>query len=69
MSKEFKGIRCHSIAIPFIPVGHPRYVWRGHADTDVQRTWRTYGWKSNAEIAAAQVRTTPAPLWSVRKKG
>ena len=29
---------------PTIPVGHPEYVWRGAVDTDVQRTWRRFGW-------------------------
>jgi hypothetical protein len=29
---------------PYVPVGHPDYVWRSAADTDVQRTWRRYGW-------------------------
>ena len=29
---------------PFIPVGHPDFVWRDASDTDVQRTWRRYGW-------------------------
>jgi hypothetical protein len=35
--------------IPFIPVGHPDYVWRPAADTDVQRTWRRYGWVPTSE--------------------
>lgn len=30
--------------LPYIPVGHPDFVWRPSVDTDVQRTWRKYGW-------------------------
>lgn len=73
MSNEFRGLRYSSIAIPFIPVGHPRYVWRGHADTDVQRTWRYYGWKPNSERATQSANTLaqpPAqvvrPVWKTR---
>lgn len=57
MTGEFRGLRYSSIALPFIPVGHPRYVWRPAADTDVQRTWRTYGWKPNSEITVADARS------------
>lgn len=45
MSNEFKGLKYSSMALPWIPVGHPNYVWRPSADCDVERTWRTYGWK------------------------
>jgi hypothetical protein len=45
MQNEFKGLKFSSMALPIIPVGHPLYVWRPSADCDVQRTWRTYGWK------------------------
>jgi hypothetical protein len=45
MNNEFKGLRFSSMALPWIPVGHPRYVWRPSADCDVTRTWRIYGWK------------------------
>lgn len=45
MSNEFKGQKFSSMAIPMIPIGHPKYVWRNHADVDVTRTWRAYGWK------------------------
>lgn len=44
MQQEFKGIPYSHMATPHIPVGHALYVWRGSADTDVQRTWRFYGW-------------------------
>ena len=30
---------------PTIPVGHPKFIWYGAAATDVQRTWRRFGWK------------------------
>lgn len=70
MPQEFNGLRCHSVAIPIIPVGHPKYVWRNHADVDVQRTWRSYGWKPQSEIAAtAQERTAAQvmrPVWKKR---
>lgn len=35
---------------PFIPVGHPDYVWTTGAD--VQATWRRYGWTPIAEADA-----------------
>jgi hypothetical protein len=35
---------------PLIPVGHPQFVWRSHADVDVQRTWRQYGWAPPSEL-------------------
>jgi hypothetical protein len=68
MAQEFNGIRCSSIAIPRIPVGHPNYVWRGSADTDVQRTWRNYGWKpAQIELAyTTQVRATAQAMRAVR---
>ena len=71
MSTEFRGLRCSSVAIPFIPVGHPRYVWRGHADTDVQRTWRSYGWKPTNQETITDTRsayiTSPATMRQVRQ--
>lgn len=39
---------------PWIPVGHPDYVWTSGAD--VQRTWRKYGWVPLSE----QRSTAPA---------
>lgn len=33
---------------PFIPVGHPEFIWTTGAD--VQRTWRKYGWVPPSEI-------------------
>ena len=62
MSNEFKGLRYSSIALPMIPVGHPLYTWRDHADTDVQRTWRFYGWKPTREIAADARAKNSAPV-------
>lgn len=32
---------------PWIPVGHPDFVWTSGAD--VQKTWRKYGWKPPSE--------------------
>jgi hypothetical protein len=37
---------------PFIPVGHPDYVWTTGAD--VQATWRRYGWQPIAEVSASE---------------
>jgi hypothetical protein len=34
----------HSRAIPTVPLGHPDFVYYPAADTDVQRTWRKFGW-------------------------
>lgn len=69
MSNEFKGLRYSSIALPHVPVGHPDYVWRGHADTDVQRTWRTYGWNPvHPTTDTAEPRATHrAPTARLRK--
>ena len=37
---------------PSIPVWHPDFVWYPAAATDVQRTWRRFGWKPlNREAA------------------
>jgi len=73
MTQEFKGLKYHSLAIPFVPVGHPDYVWRGAADTDVQRTWRKYGWKPTEEqraIAATAASVTAAKtVRQLRKTG
>lgn len=49
---------------PIIPVGHPNYVWRSHTDTDVQRTWRRYGW-----VPLAERKAQPKPLRVIRKAG
>ena len=35
---------------PWIPVGHPQYVWTTSAD--VQATWRRYGWRPLSEVNA-----------------
>lgn len=35
---------------PFVPVGHPDYVWTTGAD--VQATWRRFGWLPIAEARA-----------------
>jgi hypothetical protein len=73
MTVEYRGIRCQSVSHPFVPVGHPDYVWRGSADTDVQRTWRKYGWKPTEEqraIAATTASVTTAKtVRHLRKTG
>jgi len=53
MTKEYKGIPYSSMSLPLIPVGHPDYVWYGPEATDVQRTWRRYGWKPLEEQRVA----------------
>jgi hypothetical protein len=37
---------------PFIPVGHPDYVWTSGAD--VQATWRRFGWIPLEEARAKE---------------
>ena len=73
MTQEFKGLKYLSLSIPLVPVGHPDYVWRGSADTDVQRTWRKYGWKPTEEqraIAATTASVTTAKtVRHLRKTG
>ena len=44
MSNEFKGVKFSSMALPWVPVGHADYRWTNHAETDVTRTWKKYGW-------------------------
>jgi len=39
---------------PWIPVGHPDFVWTSGAD--VQKTWRKYGWTPPSE------KMTPPPV-------
>lgn len=39
--------------LPWIPVGHPDYVWKSHAD--VQATWRKYGWVPPSGIASVPI--------------
>lgn len=39
--------------LPWVPVGHPDFVWTTGAD--VQKTWRRYGWVAPSE-------GKPAPL-------
>ncbi len=69
MSNEFKGLRYSSIAIPLVPVDHPQYVWRGSADTDVQRTWKNHGWKPThpEQIYTTQIRATASAVRAVRQ--
>jgi len=37
---------------PYIPVGHPEYVWTNGAD--VQATWRRFGWQPINEASAVE---------------
>lgn len=67
MSNEFKGLRFHTMAEPWVPVGHPKYLWRGAADTNVQRTWRNYGWKSIDEQRANTHAKKLAPVKVLRQ--
>lgn len=70
MSNEFKGVKYSSMALPWVPVGHPDYCWRSPADTDVTRTWRKYGWKpvelSELSAGEASGQATIAPTEKVR---
>jgi hypothetical protein len=67
MNNEFKGLKFSSMALPWIPVGHPRYIWRPSADVDVTRTWRAYGWKSLDEQRADAYAKERAPLKVLRQ--
>lgn len=40
---------------PWVPVGHPDYIWTSGAD--VQRTWRKYGW-----VPPSEGRPEPLPV-------
>lgn len=66
MQNEFKGVKFSSMALPWIPVGHPRYKWYGSADVDVTRTWRTYGWKPLNEQPTPEPKRV-APLKVLRQ--
>lgn len=47
---------------PWIPVGHPDYVWKSHAD--VQATWRRYGWTPpSGQPSTPVLRETIVPEW------
>jgi hypothetical protein len=48
--------------LPMIPVGHPDYVWKSHAD--VQATWRRYGWTPpTGQHAMPVLREMVSPAW------
>lgn len=48
--------------MPWIPVGHPDYVWKSHAD--VQATWRKYGWQApSGQPSTPILREMAAPVW------
>ena len=47
---------------PWIPVGHPDYVWKSHAD--VQATGRRYGWTPpSGQRSMPLLRETVVPEW------
>lgn len=47
---------------PFVPVGHPEFVWRSGAD--VQATWRKYGWVPPSGVDAPPlVVDSKTPEW------
>jgi len=51
---------------PWIPVGHPDFVWTSGAD--VQKTWRKYGWTPPSEKRPPVVVEPKEPEWvSVRR--
>lgn len=48
--------------LPFVPVGHPDYVWKSHAD--VQATWRKYGWTPpSGQLSLPVLREIVVPEW------
>ena len=46
---------------PWVPVGHPDYVWKSHAD--VQATWRKHGWVPPSEGKAPVYVEPKEPAW------
>lgn len=46
---------------PWIPVGHPDFVWTSGAD--VQKTWRKYGWVPPSEMKPPVVVEPKEPEW------
>ena len=57
MSIEYKGLKVQSVTLPWIPVGHPRYVWT--SSSDVEATWKKYGWKPLNDKPTETTTTTP----------
>ena len=47
--------------MPWIPVGHPDFVWTSGAD--VQKTWRRYGWVPPSEQRPPVVVEAKEPEW------
>lgn len=48
--------------LPWIPVGHPDYIWKSHAD--VQETWRRYGWQPpSGQPSLPMLREFVQPQW------
>lgn len=46
---------------PWIPVGHPDFVWTSGAD--VQKTWRKYGWVPPSELRPPMPVESKEPEW------
>lgn len=47
--------------LPWVPVGHPDYVWKSHAD--VQATWRQHGWVPPSEGKEPVYVEPKEPAW------
>jgi len=52
--------------IPWIPVGHPEFKWT--SGSDVQKTWRKYGWTPPSEKRTPFVEPVKEPEWIRRVK-
>jgi hypothetical protein len=51
---------------PWIPVGHPEFVWTSGAD--VQKTWRKYGWTPPSEKRPPVVVENKEPEWVAMRR-
>ena len=58
MTIEFRGLIVQQVAIPLVPVGHPKYEWK--TASDVQSTWRKYGWQPLSEQTEQPTQIRPA---------
>jgi hypothetical protein len=49
--------------IPWVPVGHPDFKWS--SGSDVQATWRKYGWVAPSEkmVPPPIPKTQETPSW------
>ena len=46
---------------PWVPVGHPKFQWT--SGSDVQSTWRKYGWTPPSEKMTPPVIVEKQPAW------